>query len=133
MRADTQTVSIDAAPARVHDFLCHVPNLPKWAVGFAKSVRPEGDCWRVETGGGDMGLRLVSDAEQGTVDFRLSPAPGIEALAASRVIPRGAGTEYVFTQFQAPGMSEEAFAQSVSTLRHELVVLKALLEVECPL
>ena len=133
MKSDTQTVSIDAEPSKVHTFLREVPNLPRWAIGFAKSVRRDGDAWKLETGGGEMGLRLVTDADQGTVDFWLSPAPGVEALAASRVVPRGAGTEYVFTQFQAPGMSDEAFAQSVGTLGHELVVLKALLEVECPL
>ena len=30
-------------------------------------------------------------------------------------------------------MSDQAFASSVETLKHELIVLKALLEVECPL
>jgi hypothetical protein len=30
-------------------------------------------------------------------------------------------------------MSDDAFAKSVQALRHELTVLKALLELECPL
>jgi hypothetical protein len=58
---------------------------------------------------------------------------GVEVLAPSRVVPRGDGSEFVFTQFQGVGMSDEAFASSVETLQRELIVLKALLEVECPL
>ena len=133
MRADTKTVSIGAAPAKVLAFLAEAPNLPRWAVGFAKAVRPAGDRWIVETGGGEVPVRIDVDPGTGVVDFVMTLAPGVEARAASRVLPRGDASEYVFTQFQAPGMSDDAFAGSVRTLAHELVVLKALLEVECPL
>jgi len=133
MRADTQTISINAPPDEVLTYLKAPENLPRWAVGFAKAVRPDGDEWIVETRGGAMRLRIRADAETGVVDFHMTPAPGVEVLAASRVIARGFGSEYVFTQFQAPDMSDDAFAKSVRTVRHELTVLKALLEVECPL
>ena len=133
MRADTQTISINAPPHEVLTYLEAPENLPRWAVGFAKAVHPDGDAWIVETRAGEMRLRVRADAGTGVVDFHMIPAPGVEVLAASRVIARGSGSEYVFTQFQAPGMSDDAFAKSVQALRHELTVLKALLEVECPL
>jgi hypothetical protein len=133
MRADTQTVSIDSPAAKVARFLADPANLPRWAVGFAKSVRRDGARWYVRTGAGEMAVRVAANEATGVVDFVVSPAPGVEALAASRVLPRGAGCEYAFTQFQAPGMSDEAFGQSVAALSHELRVLKALMEVECPL
>jgi hypothetical protein len=133
MKAVTQAVSIQSPAPRVARFLADPANLPRWAVGFAKSVRQEGGRWAVRTAGGQIALRIAADEQSGVVDFHLSPAPGVEALAASRVIPRGAGCEYVFTQFQGPGMSDEAFGQSVKALAHELTVLKALMEVECPL
>ncbi len=133
MRAETRTISIDAPPATVVAYLSEVTNLPRWAVGFAKAVRRSDAGWVVETGGGEMAVRIVTDAETGTVDFWMTPAPGVEVLAASRVIPRGAGAEYVFTQFQGPGMPDEVFAKNVQALGHELTVLKALMEVECPL
>jgi hypothetical protein len=133
MRADTQTISIDAPPETVLKYLENVENLPRWAVGFAKAVRRLGDGWVLETGSGEMGVRIQADAKTGTVDFWMTPAPGVTELAASRVLPRGSGSEYVFTQFQGRGMPDDAFAKSVQTLRHELTVLKALLEVECPL
>lgn len=133
MRADTQTISIDVPPQQLLTYVANPENLPRWAVGFAKTVRRQGDGWVVETGAGDMALRIEADATHGTVDYWLSPATGVSVLAASRVIPRGAGSEYVFTQFQAPGMPDEVFTKSISALRHELAVLRALLEVECPL
>ena len=133
MRADTKAISIDAEPAVLVQYLAHPGNLPRWAVGFAKAVREENGRWYVGTAAGEMGVRIVADRASGVVDFWLSPAPGVEALAASRVIPRGRHSEYVFTQFQGPGMTDEMFRQSVKAVEHELTVLKALVEVACPL
>jgi hypothetical protein len=133
MRADTKTVSIHSTPERVMDFLSDPTNLPRWAVGFAKSVRRTGDRWIVTTASGEMGIRIVTERRAGVVDFFLSPAPGMEALAASRVVPAGDGVEYVFTQFQAPDMPDDVFAKNVQALAHELTMLKVLLEIECPL
>jgi|SRR5687768_10214981 len=133
MRADTRCVSIEAPPAEVFKFVADPANLPRWAVGFAKSVRQQAGAWLVQTAGGEFRLRVAADASSGVVDFWISPAPGLEALAASRIIPRGPGAEYVFTQFQAPGMPDEVFDASVRALQHELAVLKAIAEVDCPL
>jgi hypothetical protein len=133
MRADTRTISIDAPAEKVFTFVADAENLPRWAVGFAKNVHRSGDGWTVETGGGSVELNIDADSRTRNVDYWMTPAPGVRALAASRVIPRGSGCEYVFTQFQSDGMPDEAFDKSVQTLKHELTVLKALLEVECPL
>jgi hypothetical protein len=133
MRADTQAISIDAAPLKVIHFLANGANLPRWAVGFAKSAAPDGDGWLVTTGTGPTRVRIESDARAGVVDFRLEIAPGLEGLAATRVVPRDTGSEVVFTQFQPSGMPDEVFAKNVGAVSHELRVLKAVLEVECPL
>lgn len=133
MRADTRTVSIEAPAQQVVEFLQDPANLPRWAVGFAKAVRQTSSGWIVQTGAAEMGISIDADPHRGTVDFWMTPAPGVEVLAPSRVVPRGSGSEFIFTQFQGPGMSDAAFASSVETLKHELIVLKALLEVECPL
>lgn len=133
MRADTRTISIDASPRKIVHFLADPRNLPRWAVGFAKAIREEGERWFVQTGAGEVSIRIASDEATGVVDFWMSPAPGIEALAASRVMPRGEGSEFAFTQFQAPGMPDDVFQKNVKALEHELTVLKAIVEVECPL
>src|SRR5262245_20590511 len=133
MRSDTRAVSIDAPPAKVVGFLRNPENLPRWAVGFAKSVRRDESGWHVQTNSGEVGVTIDADDRTGVVDFHMRPVPGVEILAASRVIPRGTGSEYTFTQFQSPGMPDEAFSQSIKALEHEFKVLRAILEVECPL
>lgn len=133
MRADTQTISIRANPSKIVRFLSDPRNLPRWAVGFAKAVRDDGARWVVTTSSGEVAVRVVADETTGVVDFFMSLAPGVEALAGSRVLPNEDGAQYIFTQFQPPGMTEEAFTKSMQALGHELTVLKALLEVECPL
>jgi hypothetical protein len=132
MRADTKTISIEADPGEVFRFVADPSNLPSWAVGFAKAVRWDGQRWIVTTGRGEVPVRVRANPESGVVDFVMTPAPGVEVAASSRVLARGDATEYVFTQVQPPGMPDEEFVRSVVAVVHELTVLKALLEIECP-
>lgn len=133
MRSDTRTVSIEAPAAKVLNFIADGHNLPKWAIGFARAITQRNGDWIVTTGAGEMSVRIDRHQESGAVDFWISPAAGVEVLAATRVLPRGAASEFVFTQFQAPGVPDDEFARNVQAVAHELTVLKALMEVECPL
>ena len=134
MRSNTQTISVDSPADRAFAFVADPNNLPRWAIGFAKDVRQGGDVgYIVTTGQGEVPLRVATDPHLGVVDFHMTVPGGADAVAHSRVLPRGDGAEYVFTQFQAPGMSDALFDGQVAALAHELVALKALLEVECPL
>jgi uncharacterized protein YndB with AHSA1/START domain len=49
MRADTKAISIDADPRKVFEFVANPVQLPRWAVGFARAVRRDGDGWVVTT------------------------------------------------------------------------------------
>lgn len=134
MRSDTRSISIRTAARRTFAFLADPANLPRWAVGFAHTVVPDGDAWIVTTPHGtEMTVRIEAHEPSGCIDFRMQPAPDVSVVAYSRVLQRGDESEYVFTQYQHPGMTDEVFHQSIETLRHELVVLKSILEVECPL
>jgi hypothetical protein len=126
-------VTITADPKEVLAFVADPQNLPRWAIGFARSVRADAGRWLVETGQGEVGLSIEVDEVGRTADFCMEPAPGVQATAYSRVVPNGAGSEFVFTQFQQPGVPDEMFDQLVGAVTHELVALKAVLEVECPL
>lgn len=123
MRSDTQTLNLDIPAPELFEFLADPENLPLWAVGFARAVRREGDDWLVRTGGGEVRLRMVVDRSLGTIDFRMTPAPGVETIAYSRVLPNGAGAEYVFTQFQVEGMPDEVFDTQRRVLGEELQIL----------
>jgi hypothetical protein len=140
-RSDTRAVTIEAAANDVFDFVADPENLPRWAVGFCRSIRRDREAgagaserWIVTTAQGDLPIRYVTDRELGVVDFYLSPAPGAEAAAFSRVLPNGDGTEYVFTQFQARGTPDVVFEGQVRALVEELQVLRSLIRarVACP-
>jgi hypothetical protein len=133
MRSDTQTVTISASPKDVLGFVGEGHNLARWAIGFAKSVRPYKSGWMVTTGQGEVQTFIAVHEDTGTVDFRMEPATGVEATAYARVVPNGDGAEFIFTQMQQTGESDEVFAQLVAAVGHELAALKAFLEVECPL
>jgi hypothetical protein len=128
MKSNTQSVTLQIEPERVFGFVSDPQNLPAWALAFCKGIRKDGESWRVETPNGEVLLYMVTDRGLGVVDFHLEPAPGVRSVAASRVVPNGAGAEYVFTQFQPPGLPDEAFEAQVRALGEELLVLRALLE-----
>jgi Polyketide cyclase / dehydrase and lipid transport len=133
MRSDTQSIIIDVPLAAVHAFVADPANLPRWAVGFACGVRQENGRWIVQTGAGEMPVGVDADETCGVVDFRMEPAPGVSVRAFSRVMPAGEGSVYVFTQLQAPGMPDAVFDAQVQALGHDLVALKAVMEVSCPI
>jgi uncharacterized membrane protein len=134
MRSETRTIAIAAPPQAVYDYVSDLAVLPDWAIGFARSIRRDGDGWIVETAAGEeVSMRVETDPAHGVVDFVGSPAPGAEFAAPSRVLAHGDGSVYVFTVLQAPGMPDEAVDQQAEALEHELQVLKARLETRCPL
>jgi hypothetical protein len=126
-RSDTQAIEIEAGPADLFDFLADPENLPRWAVGFCRGIRRDGGQWLVMTAEGEVGIRYVTDRQLGVIDFYISPAPGVELAAYSRVLPNGDGAEYVFTQFQSPGMPDGVFAGQVAALTEELRILQGLI------
>jgi len=133
MRSDTQSVTINAHPRNVVAFVGDGTNLPRWAIGFAKAVRRDDKRWIVTTAQGDVPTTIAVDESHGTVDFHMEPAPEVKAAAYARVVPNGQGSEFMFTHFQHPGTPDAVFDQLVTAVGHELVALKASLEVECPL
>lgn len=134
MQAHTSAVTIDAAASEVLDFVATPENLPRWAVGFARAIRRDGERWIVATAQAEVPVRYAVNRALGTVDFYLAPAPGVEFPVFSRVLPNGDAAEYVFTQFQTPGMSDHEFQGQVQALKEELQVLKSLFHARavCP-
>lgn len=129
MNSQTQSVRIVAESEQVYGYVSDAQNLPQWATGFAKSIRAQGaGAWKVETPQGEVGLQVSADPDQGVIDFWIEPAPGIRVLAASRVVGYGGVTEFMFTQFQPPGMPDALFQSQLEAARTELDGLKALLE-----
>ena len=133
MRADTQAITTKAAPDAVLGFVADGANLPRWAIGFAKSVARSGDAWIVTTGQGIVPTTIRCNYEVATIDFCMDMGPGAQSAAYTRVMPNDAGADLVFTQFQGADVPDDVFDQLVAAVGHELTALKAILEVECPL
>ncbi len=134
MRSDTQAIYIHADPKDVFEFLAEPENLPRWAVGFCRAIRKEGRRWIAQTAQGEVEIQYATDPATGVIDFHILPAPGVEMVAYSRVVPNGNSAEYVFTQFQESGMPDHVFESNIAALKEELVVLKALMQARaaCP-
>ena len=113
-RSETRTISIAAPPRAVLDVVGDPRRFPDWAPAFARSVRPEGDDWLVNTGTGEARVRVVVAAEQGTVDV----------LDAGR--PNGEGSELVFTLFFPDDAAEQGIAQQMATVEDELRAARSL-------
>ncbi len=128
MKSDTQTLVVDASPKRLFEFLAEPENLPKWAVKFCHTIRPkDNEWWCVQGCMGEIPLRYVVDRDSGVIDYHVFTPAG-ESVIPTRVVPAGAGSAYIFTQFQAPDMPEEAFRGQVESLKEELKILKRLME-----
>jgi hypothetical protein len=136
-RSDTEAITIPATATHVFHFIADPQNLPSWAVGFCRAIRRDADTddrWIVTTPQGEMPIRFATNELLGTIDFHLMPAPGVELVAYSRVVPNLEGAEYVFTQLQAAGMSDDVFEGQIRALIDELQVLRGLIgaRAACP-
>jgi hypothetical protein len=128
-RSDTQTISIDAPPEAVVALLTDPAEFPRWAAGFARAVRVDGDDWIVDTGDAEVRLRVRVSHEHRTVDYLLADAlPRAEIGAFSRVIPNRRGCEFVFTQFLADDMRDADLADQKAVVAVELQTVRALCE-----
>jgi hypothetical protein len=129
MRTHTASVQIAATPAAVLDIVSDLDQLPRWAVGLARAVErgPEGAV--VTTASGErLPVAAHTAPATGVVDFDVAGVP-----AYTRAVAAGEETVYTFTMLQPPGMPDEAFDAQIAALAHELVVLKSIAEVACPL
>jgi hypothetical protein len=128
-RSDTQSISIEAPREAVLALVSDPTAFPRWASGFARAVRVDGPDWLVETGEGEVRLRVRVSAELGTVDYLLTAAlPDREIGAFSRVVPNGRGCDYIFTRFFPDEVSDAELADERAVVAVELQTVRALCE-----
>src|ERR1700754_4684722 len=94
MDSVTQTISIDAPPDAVLAVVGDARNLPRWAPGFARSVRADGEGWIVDTGEREVRRHIPVSREHGTVDFLARP--GAPHGLFTRVVGNGDGSQLTF-------------------------------------
>ncbi len=127
-RAVTRAVSIAAPAGKVFELVADPMSMTRYAPGFARSMRPDGGGWIVETARGTLRLERRLDPGAGTADFQLTAADGRANMVFTRTVPVGAGSELVFT-LQLPGSApDDAVASQGPILEEELAHFKTICE-----
>jgi Polyketide cyclase / dehydrase and lipid transport len=121
-RTVTDSIESRTDPAILVALLADPRRSPEWAPAFADAVTGDGSSgWRAAKDGRDFTFRVAARPDAGTVDYLREIAPGTEAGAYIRVIPRpGGGSVVVMTLPVPPGGDPAATA---ATLRDELTAL----------
>lgn len=128
-RSDTQSITIDAPREAVLDFVSDPTAFPRWASGFARAVHVDGRDWLVDTGEGEVRLRVLVSRDLGTVDWLVAAAlPDAEIGSFARVVPNGRGCEFIFTRFFPDAMSDREIDDERAVVAIELQTVRALCE-----
>ena len=86
MNTNTSTVRFNAPKEKVFSYLNNIENLPKWATGFCKKLKKEGDDYIVTTENGDVVFRLGSDEATGVLDMHVGPNPDMMMTWPTRFV-----------------------------------------------
>ena len=129
-RSHTISVSINHPYEATYRFLADPRNYAEWAAVDKDSYRQLGNGdWAGNTVfGGQRHMRFTPPNAFGILDhavFVLGEAP---LWTPMRVMPNEEGTELVFTFFQRPGVTDEAFNSSIEWITTDFLALKSLLE-----
>lgn len=124
----TLAISIARAHKDVAAFIADVTQLPRWAGGLCKSVRLQGDQWRIDTGQGEASFRFTGNPAEGVLDHMVTLEGGVEVFIPLRVVPNEAGSEVLFTLFRLPAMTDERWQQDQAAVHADLQQLKEVLE-----
>jgi hypothetical protein len=128
---DVRHVSIYIArqPSDVYGFASDPANLPRWAAGLARTeVTRIGDAWVVVAPFGKVTIRFAPKNALGVMDHDVELESGVTVHNPMRVVPNGAGSEFIFTLFRRPEMTDAQFAEDGRAVEADLRTLKELLE-----
>lgn len=122
------SVYIDRPVAQVYEYVSDPANLPRWAPGLGGSVVEVDGAWYVETPEGRARVTFAPDNEYGVLDHDVLTPSGEAVHVPLRAIADGDGCEVVFTVRRAPWMTDADFERDAAQVRHDLALLKEILE-----
>lgn len=122
------SVSIACSPGEVYAFASNPENLPKWATGLGGSIKNVDGEWTADSPMGKIKIRFAERNKFGVLDHDVIVESGERVHNPMRVVPRGDGSEVVFTLFRRPEMSDEKFLEDARWVEKDLKILKDLLE-----
>jgi len=123
------SIYIDRPPEDVYKFASNPENLPRWAAGLASSdVRKEESAWVADAPFGRVKITFSEKNSFGVMDHDVELESGVVVHNPMRVVANGKGSEFIFTLFRQPGMSDVQFADDGQAVEKDLASLKKLLE-----
>lgn len=123
------SVYIARSPSDVYAFASDPGNLPLWAAGLARSqVTRAGDAWIAEAPFGKVKIRFAEKNAFGVMDHDVELESGVVVNNPMRVVKNGEGSEFIFSLFRQPGMSDAQFAADECAVQKDLRNLKKVLE-----
>jgi hypothetical protein len=126
-----ESVQIKSAFGKAFDYIAAPENLPKWTHAF-KSVHDGTAVMATPAGSAQVGLKVSSSKDQGTIDWRMRFPDGSEAVAYSRLVGQLSDVcVYSFILFAPPvplAQLEGVLDDQVKILKEELKNLKQILE-----
>jgi len=123
------SIYIARPPDEVYAFASNPRNMPRWAAGLARSeMRRDGEAWIADAPFGTVRVAFAPRNPFGVLDHDVTLPSGETVHNPMRVLPNGAGSEFVFTLFRRAGMSEAQLAEDRAAVERDLRTLKGLLE-----
>ncbi|MBL4833673.1 MAG: SRPBCC family protein [Pseudomonas sp.] len=120
---------IHRPPRDVYAFASNPENLPAWAAGLASSeITSDGNAWVAKAPFGKVRIRFAPTNAFGVMDHDVELESGVVVHNPMRVVPNGEGSEFIFTLFRQPGMTNEQFAADARAVTEDLSTLRGLLE-----
>lgn len=132
MLYDIQHIGLNLSAETAFQYIAEAKNLPAWTNAFT-AVSDDGKAVLMTPQGKvEIGLKVISDAQSGTVDWLMTFPDGSEGIANSRVTPlpdNNSVYSFVLTPPPAPlEQLEGALKQQSAILASELKELKKILE-----
>jgi hypothetical protein len=128
-KSRTLSIPIYRPYDEVYEFLVDPGNFPSWASNLGSDFIQTGEHeWSTTTRNGRVILRFAPRNSHGILDHQVFLEGKSPFTTPMRLIENDEGCEIIYTQFQRPGMSEEAFASEVEWVRSDFEALRSLLE-----
>ena len=113
----------------VYDFLAEPLNFPSWASNLGSDfIQTGANEWATTTRNGRVILRFSPRNTFGILDHQVFLEGKTAHTTPMRLIENDEGCEVIYTQFQRPGMSEDAFASEIEWVTSDFEALRSLLE-----
>ena len=119
---------VRCSPEAAYGFASDPANLSRWAAGLGGQVVHADGQWRVTSPSGDVLLAFAPPNDLGVLDHTVVLPDGTQVHNPMRVLPDGDGCEVVFTLRRQAWMTDDDLDRDAAAVRHDLAVLRDLLE-----